>query len=456
MKASRESKIDPSGNARKGCFAKIKVPVGWDATEFSEVFEFLPTNSFSREDMSYEIKANSYFNIHYGDIHATFDEQILDFKKHINQIPVLIHAPKNIDKDSFLKDGDLIIADASEDYAGVGECIEIVNINGRKVLSGLHTIAARDKTGRTQKGFRAYLLNHPQVSINLKRIATGSKVYGISKANIAGLTLIIPPLPEQKNIALILSTWDRAIEKTEQLIAQKQKLKKGLMQLLLTGKVRFKEFVKSKKMKKTKLGMVPEDWGFGEIGNLIDFLSGFPFESSGYAKQGIRLLRGSNIKRGNTDWSPDITQFWATETEELKPYKLKATDIVIAMDGSLVGRSFAQLTKADLPALLLQRVARIRASKIEIGFLKEYIGSDYFIDYCDSIKTVTAIPHISSSDIKKFSIALPSAEEQKRIAVAMSTLERQIQLLHQSHSKLKIQKSGLMQQLLTGKIRVKI
>jgi len=118
-----------------------QIPAGWEATEFSEVFEFLPANSFSREEMSYDIKANSSFNIHYGDIHATFTEQILDFKKHISQIPVLIHVPKNIGEDTFLKDGDLIIADASEDYAGVGDrpppLPELLELAGRG--DGLHS-----------------------------------------------------------------------------------------------------------------------------------------------------------------------------------------------------------------------------------------------------------------------------------------------------------------------------
>src|SRR5688572_24747553 len=128
---------------------------------------------------------------------------------------------------------------------------------------------------------------------------------------------------------------------------------------------------------------VPKDWEFKTLDKEIDLLTGFPFPSNHYTPAGVKLLRGSNVKRGVTDWTNDNTQYWEKVTPELKPYLLKAGDIVVAMDGSLVGRSFAQLSYKDVPSLLLQRVARIRSSKIDIGYLKEFICSEYFTKYCD-------------------------------------------------------------------------
>jgi len=206
--------------------------------------------------------------------------------------------------------------------------------------------------------------------------------------------------------------------------------------------------------KQTKIGFIPKEWECEEIGDKIDLLSGFAFESENYAKEGIRLLRGANIKRGNTDWSPEITQFWNSKVNGLDRYILKDGDLVIAMDGSLVGRSYALLRKNDLPALLLQRIARIRSSKLHIGFLKEYIASPFFVGYCDSVKTVTAIPHISSRDIKKFKIAIPPFPEQQKIARILTTWDKGIEKTEQLIKKKQQLKKGLMQQLLTGKKRI--
>lgn len=207
--------------------------------------------------------------------------------------------------------------------------------------------------------------------------------------------------------------------------------------------------------KMSEVGVIPEEWEVKELEKEIDLLTGFPFHSNQYSSSGIRLLRGSNIKRGVTDWSDDITEFWQKITPDLKSYSLKEGDIVIAMDGSLVGRSFARLSKKDLPALLLQRVARIRSNKIDVGYLKEFICSDYFTKYCDSVKTVTAIPHISPSDIKKFQIPLPpTIEEQQAIASALSDVDALITALEQLITKKRNIKQGAMQQLITGEKRL--
>lgn len=136
----------------------------------------------------------------------------------------------------------------------------------------------------------------------------------------------------------------------------------------------------------------------------------------------------------------------------MKAYLLQDGDIVIAMDGSLVGRSFARLSKTDLPALLLQRVARVRSYRIELGYLKEFICSDYFTKYCDSVKTVSAIPHISPGDIRNFKIPLPPTKaEQTAIATALSDADALISSLEKLIEKKRNIKQGAMQQLLKPK-----
>jgi type I restriction enzyme S subunit len=207
--------------------------------------------------------------------------------------------------------------------------------------------------------------------------------------------------------------------------------------------------------KQTEMGIIPEEWDAKAIGTEIDLLTGFPFPSSGYSKAGVRLLRGSNIKRGQTDWSDEITKYWPAVTRDLIRYTMMAGDLVVSMDGSLVGRSFAQLEESDLPALLLQRVARIRGTKLDVTYLRQFVGSDQFVKYVDSVKTVTAIPHISPSDIRKFTIPLPpTLPEQRVIATALSDVDSLLSVLDRLTAKKRDLKQAAMQQLLTGKTRL--
>jgi type I restriction enzyme S subunit len=204
------------------------------------------------------------------------------------------------------------------------------------------------------------------------------------------------------------------------------------------------------------VGVIPEDWDAREIRDDIDLLTGFSFPSSGYSSSGIRLLRGSNVKRGETDWADHITQYWPSITQDIARYGLRASDLVIAMDGSLVGRSSAQLAAEDLPALLLQRVARIRSTaNLDVSYLAAFVRSDWFIKHADSVKTVTAIPHISPADIRSFVIPIPpTIPEQRAIATALSDVDALLGGLDRLIAKKQGLKVAAMQQLLTGQTRL--
>jgi type I restriction enzyme S subunit len=207
--------------------------------------------------------------------------------------------------------------------------------------------------------------------------------------------------------------------------------------------------------KRTEVGIIPEEWAAKTVGGEIDLLTGYPFPSSGYKESGVRLLRGSNVKRGETDWADDITQYWQSVSPDVARYELRLGDLVIAMDGSLVGRSYAQLKSEDLPALLLQRVARIRSTKLDVTYLTAFVGSERFIKYADSVKTVTAIPHISPDDIRKFTIPVPpSVGEQHAIASALSDVDALLYGLCRLIAKKRNLKQAAMQQLLTGRTRL--
>lgn len=224
-----------TGEVRFKGFGKAK----WSHVSFEEVFTFLRTANYSRENLQYDKVAKPVYYIHYGDIHSTFSQNIVDFNIE-TKVPILKSELMLSDTIDYLKDGDLVIADASEDYEGVGKCIELLNVGNKKVISGLHTFAVRDFANKTYIGFRVYLFQNPVVANELKKLATGSKVFGISKSNLSKLALRLPSIQEQEKIAGILLTADEEISKLKLQLRKLQEQKKGVIQLLLTGKVRVK------------------------------------------------------------------------------------------------------------------------------------------------------------------------------------------------------------------------
>ena len=137
---------------------------------------------------------------------------------------------RRIAEDCYCREGDLVIADASEDYADVGKCIEIRDLGGQRTLAGLHTFIARPKKGVISPGFGGYLMQAREVRLKIMTIAQGTKVLGVSKPMLSKLRLPIPSPAEQTKIANFLTALDRKIESVAAQITHTQTFKKGLLQ----------------------------------------------------------------------------------------------------------------------------------------------------------------------------------------------------------------------------------
>ena len=174
------------------------------------------------------------------------------------------------------------------------------------------------------------------------------------------------------------------------------------------------------------------------LSEVADILMGYPFESEQYNNNGlgIRLARGMNIGSGNFNWDEN-SRWWNNLSDDLHSYYLQEGDIVIGMDGSRVGKNYAQVCKEDLPLLLVQRVACIRAKPgISQDFLWACIASKNFEAYIDLIKTGTTIPHISGKQIGEYPIPLVSEDEQQFIGRVSAALIRKIRLNTQINANL--------------------
>ena len=176
----------------------------WQPINLADIFQYFSTNSLSREQLS---ESGILKNLHYGDIHRKYNSIVNETK----EITSYVKDINYINKYKLLKNNDLIFADASEDYEGIGKAVEVVNVNNNTV-SGLHTILARDNSNVFAPMFKGYYFNSPTIHNQIRVLANGFKVYGISKEVINKLNIKIPSINEQSKIANTLYLLDEKIE----------------------------------------------------------------------------------------------------------------------------------------------------------------------------------------------------------------------------------------------------
>lgn len=420
------------------------LPEGWKTKPINQVFEFIGTSSYSRNDINYEIDEESIYYIHYGDIHATYKNAILDFDTE-TRIPVLKKEIKSTT--NYLEEGDLIIADASEDYEGVGEALEVFNIKDKKVIAGLHTFALRDKNNDTTHGYRAYLFKNPEVKKRLKTIATGSKVYGISKGNLEKFKIILPPLPEQQKIAKILATWDKAIKLQQQLIDNKKQYKKAVMKKLLTGEVRFQRF--------------SEEWREIRLGNLGEIKTSSVDKILVEGETIVNLINYMDVYRNKSISADFHCSKTSVNKREFQTFNLLKGDILFTPSSETpddIGHScvITEDLKNTVYSYHLVRYRFFNNQSMSFGF-RAYVFNNQkiLIEFAKRATGSTRFT-ISKKDFEDVKAKIPnSIDEQNKIASTLNFLESEISFLENELLSFQKQKQGLMQQLLTGKIRVK-
>lgn len=279
----------------------------------------------------------------------------------------------------------------------------------------------------------------------------GSSVPHIFQRDMQYFTSVIPPVVEQKKIAEILTTVDEAIEKSNEIIKKTKKLKKGLMQELLTCGIGHKKF------KKTKIGEIPVDWEVVNLSDVLNLQGGFAFKSKDYKGKGVPLVRISNITSNGVVLN-ECAYLPYSFIEEFSDFVLGIDDVLVAMSGATTGK-IGIVSKKELPALFNQRVGRfmIRDSN---SITKAYIGQVVLTEKFKQDLLIDAVggaqPNVSGRNIERISISLPPLPEQKKIAEILSIVDEDIVRAVDNKKKLETIKKGLMQVLLTGKVRVRI
>ena len=258
---------------------------------------------------------------------------------------------------------------------------------------------------------------------------------GTNKA-VLGLTLNKATLSKKEIDIPDLHTQNEVVKKLDALsnVIQLQKLSLDKLDELI--KSRFVEMFGD-------WSINPNMYDIEALDKHIDVLSGFPFDSSLYVNDGINICGGLIIMPHHINW--DECKHWKT-TSGYKDYILCENDIVMALDRPWISEGFkiAKIDKNHLPALLIQRTARIRAIDINQEYLYHCFDNCGFDNHCNI--TGSLVPHISLKDIKSFKVMIPPINLQNQFADFVTQVEKQKATVQQSIDKLEILKKSLMQE----------
>ena len=201
----------------------------WKRIKVSDLLDFYSTNSLSWEQLEYE--PNEPYNLHYGLIHIGLST-LIDMTK--DKLPSIKdgNVPK---KYELCEEGDIAFADASEDTNEVAKVVEFYDLDGKKVLCGLHTIHGRNNNGLTAKGFLGYCFSSTVFHNQIRRIAQGTKIYSISTRNFSEIFVGLPSRNEQQKIATLLRLIDERIATQNKIIDKLQSLIKGISSRIFTS-----------------------------------------------------------------------------------------------------------------------------------------------------------------------------------------------------------------------------
>lgn len=282
--------------------------------------------------------------------------------------------------------------------------------------------------------------------------STSQAAFGMNKMRLIKLPL--PPKEEQTAIANVLSDSDALIDALEQVIAKKQAIKTATMQQLLTGRTRLPQFAlrpdgTSKGYKSCELGQIPEDWEAISFSALCDVRDG-THDSPKYQENGIPLVTSKNIVEDVLDLS-QVSLISVEDALEInKRSKVDKGDIIMSMIGT-VGNAVLLI---DEPLFCIKNVALFKPRRALGSYLVQVIRSQQFQKNLEDSMDGGIQKFVSLGTLRSMEIVLPSSDEQTAIAAILSDMDSELTALEQKLAKARSLKQGMMQQLLTGRIRL--
>ena len=378
----------------------------WKPINLANTFQYFSTNSFSREQLS---ESGILKNLHYGDIHRKYNSIVNENK----DITSYIKDINYVNKYELLKNNDLIFADASEDYEGIGKAVEVVNVNNNTV-SGLHTILARDNSNVFAPMFKGYYFNSPIVHKQVRVLANGFKVYGISRDSINKLNIRIPSIQEQSKIANTLYLLDKKIELQTKKI---EDLK--LFKLYMENQFIFKDDASYTEYKLRDI--------------LIEGNKTPIADTSKYQKLTIKLnLKGLEFNESQKEMS-DKRPFYVRDENEL----------IIGKQNYFNG-SIAIVDKKYAGGICSNAIMSFKAKDgFDIKYIYLYLSQKSYMKQREFLANGTGQKELSEKEFLNFSIRIPSDNKVKKIIKNVNCISKKI-LLEKNKLNKKIKRQNLM------------
>jgi len=307
---------------------------------------------------------------------------------------------------------------------------------------------------------KSHFVDPQYLYYHLSRTSFNAEITGSAQPQIVvgvlGLKeIVIPPLPEQRKIAEILSTVDGTIEKTDTIIQKTQQLKKGLLQNLLTEGIGHNQF------KETAIGRIPEEWEIAQLGDLGEFFKGKTITQSDIIATGLPCIRYGDIyvQYENDHIVTDFSAYISRETAE-NGRRIYSGDILFAGTGETVediGKCVAYTRDDEAYAggdlIVFRPEGKNQLNSI---FLSYCLNSGEVAKWKSRLGQGSSIFHIYAKNLKTLIVPVPSVNEQHKIAEIFCEVDAKIKTEQAFKSEVEQLKKGLMQVLLTGKVRVKV
>jgi type I restriction enzyme S subunit len=287
------------------------------------------------------------------------------------------------------------------------------------------------------------------IHLGLPKLSLADVVPGLKRDLVNNLVVPLPPLAEQRGIVGVLGVVDLAVAKAGEVIAKTERLKKGLMQTLLTRGIGHKEY------KQTQIGTIPKEWEVASLEEICTAIVDCPHTTPKFTDKGILLVRNFNIHKGELILEPTYyttEEEWRTRTRRCVP---ENGDVLFSREAPI---GEACLAPTNTRFSLGQRTMLLRPDKTLLNslFLVYVFYSPLIQRQLRNLEAGVTAHHVNVADIRRLKIPVPSISEQERIASIVSATAEKLKLERSEEAKLERIKRGLTNLLLTGKIRVKV
>ena len=361
--------------------------------------------------------------------------------------------------------GDVLLTKDSETPDDIGIPAVVVD-DVEKLVCGYHLALIKPQKNLIDSTYLCKWLGSNWIANYFAERATGSTRYGLSISALSNVKVHLPPLEVQQKISSILVKIDAAIEKTEALFEKYQQIKAGLMHDLFTrgvlpdGKLRPTREQAPELYRETGIGWIPKEWGISKLETMARIVSGVTLGAKESPSDTIEApyLRVANVQDGYLDLAEIKTVRISRTT--LNDLRLQTGDVLMNEGGDFDKLGRGAVWAGEIENCVHQNhVFRVRADEEFIlpNYLALYsessFGKKYFLI---SSKQSTNLASINSTQLKNYPIALPDVAEQQRICATLARANQRIAALKTEAEKMRSQKNGLMHDLLTGKVAVKV